>query len=275
MKLLTSSIYAAIGASFFAFSAPAQATDLLPGLGDAGHPAPPEYVATQDDWTGLHFDVFGGWAWVRSKGPYSYDDNSPSVERRWGEFDDGDKSISDNNWFAGVGLGGDQRFGNVVAGVVVDASISDLNQTDTFIPYPEKDSVVSWNTETEIEYFGTARARLGYLLKDNFLVYGTGGLAWAKTQSSIEAVYNAETPDENIAAKGSSENNHIGWTAGAGFEWLLSEHVSFTTEYLYMDLGKQDYRFDGTTTGGRTYATDNYHPDLNMHAVKAGLNYRF
>src|SRR5690606_11731875 len=127
-------------------------------------------------------------------------------------------------------------------------------------------STYSWNVETEIKYFGTARGRIGHLLKDNFLVYATAGLAWARVESSI-------TPfDGNVAtASASATNNHIGWAGGAGFEWRLGEKVSFTTEYLYMDLGEQDYRFAGTTNGGATYATDNFHPDLDIHAIKAGL----
>jgi len=228
------------------------------------------YAPSSDAWTGIYGQVFGGWGWAGWNGSYSYDDNSPDVENKWGVFDSGNKSIKDNSWFAGAGLGGDQQFDRVVLGVVVDAAYSDLNQSDTFVPYPdggsEGQSIVSWNMETEIEAFGTARARFGYLLKPNLLVYATGGLAWAMVDSSIAPFHG-----EDQSGSGSNESNHIGWTLGGGGEWKLTNNVSIFGEYLYMDLGEVDYNF----TGGNSYDTDNFHSDLDLHIVKVGVAYRF
>lgn len=256
MKSVTSTAIVAILPLFS--MAPANATDLNPKeeaqLREAGYM----------DWTGVYATVFGGWAWADWEGSLEYDDANPGDG-----FDGSSRTIEDNNWFVGGGIGGDHQIGRTVFGVVVDAAYSELGETKTVVPYPEGD--YTWDISTEIEYFGTARGRIGYLLKPEFLAYATGGLAWAQVDSSI-------TPydDGEKTASATAENNHLGWTAGTGFEWRLSDRVSITGEYLYIDLGEQDYRHSGSKPHGNgIYATDHFSTDLDMHTVKGGASYRF
>ena len=46
------------------------------------------------------------------------------------------------------------------------------------------DTTVLTDYRAKIDWFGTARARLGFLVNDQLLVYGTGGLAYGKVALS-------------------------------------------------------------------------------------------
>lgn len=225
-----------------------------------------------DAWTGGYVGIHGGYMWGAWDGAYSYDDahKYPKLD-----FDGETLSIEAENWFGGVTIGADHQRGMIVAGVVIDASLSDIEATDSFAPYPDNAGSPTWELNTQIEAFGTARGRLGVLLTPEVLGYATGGLAWARTHSTISPVYNAGEENEFVNGQGSSDNGHIGWTVGGGLEWKVSEEVSIAAEYLYMDLGEQDYRFAGSDAGGKPYATDNFHPDLTMHVAKVGAFYRW
>lgn len=241
------------------------ASDLLDGLHD---PAPAH--ERSDSWTGLYLGAFGGWASGDWSGPYSYDDAAqyPKIT-----FDGSKKKIGGKDWFGGIAAGADKQFGSVVLGGVIDVASGNIGGSDRFVPYPvgldpQNSGDPVWDATTEIEHFGTARLRAGYLVHSSLLAYATGGLAWAKVESSIASIHDAGGKNET-ASFASAEENHIGWTVGAGLEWKLASNVSLVGEYLYADLGKSDYRYAGD------HATDNFHPDLELQIFKAGLNWRF
>jgi outer membrane immunogenic protein len=62
------------------------------------------------------------------------------------------------------------------------------------------------------------------------LLYGTGGLAYGHVDAS--ATY---FQPEQAAA--SISKTKVGWTAGAGAEWMFAHNWSAKLEYLYLDLG--------------------------------------
>jgi outer membrane immunogenic protein len=106
---------------------------------------------------------------------------------------------------------------------------------------------------TENTWFGTARGRVGYGF-DRWLPYITGGAAFGNIKM---------TP-----SNGSIETaNKLGWTLGAGLEYVFSGPWSAKFEYLYADLGKGTC--DVTTCG---ISTD---VNLKMSIVRLGLNRKF
>jgi outer membrane immunogenic protein len=117
------------------------------------------------------------------------------------------------------------------------------------------------NAYAKIDYFGTARGRIGYAW-DRVMVYGTGGIAWG----NVELGGGVNIPGFAWAGT-SSSNSHVGWTVGAGIEWALLDNWSAKVEYLYVDLGNQDY-FGGPAAGG-------FDADATIQTVKFGINYRF
>jgi outer membrane immunogenic protein len=83
---------------------------------------------------------------------------------------------------------------------------------------------------------------------------------------TLQTKQNAGTPipPSNTPVNGSSETL-VGWTAGAGMEFALTNHVSAKAEYMYFDLGKEHYtvdnnlRVDGDTRGSTVRIGINLH----------------
>jgi outer membrane immunogenic protein len=145
--------------------------------------------------------------------------------------------------------------------------------------------------EAKIEWFGTVRGRLGVLMSDSLLLYGTGGLAYGHVSASGNVSMNANTGIPTIPVVsfggtspfGQSKTN-IGFAAGVGLEGRLSNWLppnwTLRMEYLYVDLGSlgistpiaaassasEFSALTGTLTT-HTHFTDNI--------VRVGLNYQF
>jgi outer membrane immunogenic protein len=93
------------------------------------------------------------------------------------------------------------------------------------------------SAERSLRYFGTVRGRLGVLAAPDVLAYVTGGLAYGRVSTDISVAQLTDNPAlTNAFANGSSSATRLGWTAGAGLEWLFGR-VSAKVEYLYFDLG--------------------------------------
>lgn len=109
--------------------------------------------------------------------------------------------------------------------------------------------------EAKVPAFGTVRGRIGYAW-DRFMVYGTGGWAYSKTEATITG------PGGSL-----SDNKWAsGYALGGGLEWAFAGPWSLKAEYLYVKAKSVDL-----TLGGTTFSTGDYH----YNVVRAGLNYRF
>ncbi|QGM44348.1 TonB-dependent receptor plug domain-containing protein [Methylocystis heyeri] len=145
-------------------------------------------------------------------------------------------------------------------------------------------SVTTTTTASKsLAYLGTARGRFGYLVTPALLAYATGGLAYGEPHlaASIWQFSNSAS----FGVNGGYENANslrIGWTVGAGGEWLINPHWSAKLEYLYCDLGNQGFY---GLLGGVNQAVAGrpllYVSNVTSagwsggHVVRAGLNYHF
>jgi outer membrane immunogenic protein len=148
--------------------------------------------------------------------------------------------------FGGLQAGYNFQTGPWVFGVEGDVGYGKASKTKTF-------GVGSLKTTKD--WSGTARARAGYAF-DNFLLYGTGGLA----------VANFETKASNGVTTEKRESTRAGWTVGAGVEYAVARNITVKGEYLYADYGKETHTF---TNVGQVKQ------DLSDHLVRVGLNYKF
>lgn len=104
-----------------------------------------------------------------------------------------------------------------------------------------------------IDWMGTVRGRLGWLFTPTFLVYGTGGLAYGGVYAnathsaagvatlSVVGVPLVSLLAPVIPGSGRHSDTRVGWTAGGGFEWMLTPSWSVKAEALYYDLGSTTF----------------------------------
>ena len=92
--------------------------------------------------------------------------------------------------------------------------------------------------ETKGGMEGSLRARLGYSVTPDILLYGTAGGA----ARSLKV-------DDGVS---SDSNTMLGWTAGVGTDIKLTDNIFGRVEYRYTDFGHED--FDNV---GRVKASDN------------------
>ncbi len=119
--------------------------------------------------------------------------------------------------------------------------------------------------EAEI-YSGTVRARAGYAF-DQFLLYGTGGLAW--TYDQVTRTQLAGFPVGGFATTGSVDLVKLwrfGWAAGAGIEIPVTGSWTAKAEYLWTGFGHHGEMFAA--------GAQNFDSDLTMQSIRLGLNYR-
>ena len=78
-------------------------------------------------------------------------------------------------------------------------------------------------------------------------------------------------------ASGKSTNTHVGWTAGLGAEYAISNNFTVKGEWLYTDLGDASYHYTGQKQGPLSgpYYSDKTPSDITMHTVRLGVNYKF
>src|SRR5262249_34862023 len=155
--------------------------------------------------------------------------------------------------------------------------------------------------EAKIEWFGTVRGRLGYLVNDQVLLYATGGLAYGRVELSGVTNVNGSVVDPfnppgsqvfPFVAPGTSafsaSRTNVGWTAGAGIEgrfaYWLPPNWTWKLEYLYLDLGSVDTVSpfppaipSNPVGGGATPFAGpmTTHTHFTDNIVRVGLNYQF
>jgi outer membrane immunogenic protein len=125
---------------------------------------------------------------------------------------------------------------NFVWGVEADLNgASRLTDTNSFgpigpfTPVPGNNPgalLASSHTESvskDVEWYSTFRGRVGYLVSPTMLLYGTGGLAVARIKSSTNETFAADQFFlSNFVFQGSDTITRVGWTAGAGAEWMFA-----------------------------------------------------
>jgi outer membrane immunogenic protein len=122
---------------------------------------------------------------------------------------------------------------------------------------------------SEINWFGTLRGRVGIVGDENFLVFATAGLAYGGIDHSL----NYQGPPVGSFSQ-SNSNTEVGWTAGGGVEYLLSDTWAFRADASYVDFGSQDETFTDNTCGSGTCTLRASYDD-NFWVARVGLTYLF
>lgn len=165
----------------------------------------------------------------------------------------------------GAQAGFNWQMGQFVFGVEVDVQAADIDGS-TSRSFTVGPATLDTNVSTGIDWFGTARGRIGFVPTERLMVYGTGGFAFGETKSS--ASYDAGLLGSDSA---SSKDTRTGWAAGAGAEYAFADNWTLKAEYLYVDLGEETFLnfeepglFEADLTS-----------DVTLQTVRLGINYKF
>jgi outer membrane immunogenic protein len=150
---------------------------------------------------------------------------------------------------------------------------------------PLKGSAVSFY-EAKIEWFGTARGRVGVLIDGGgLLIYGTGGLAYGQASFSGNVNLNATGP-AGIAfgpttTSFSQSKTNIGFAAGGGMEGRVAPtNWTWKLEYLFVDLGSLNTStsitaIPNSNSFSALAGTMTTHSNLIDNIFRVGVNYQF
>jgi outer membrane immunogenic protein len=292
--MIRRTLLASVGA--IALTGAALAADLRP---------PPVYLPPPPifTWTGLYVGINAGYTWSNSNtvdvstvntfnntaalsavgltyGPAAALGSTDSLPVKTSGFIGGGQ-IGYNFQFANSFVAGIEADIQGIVGASGSASAFTVTPRTPFFP-PDTVATSLFVTK-RIDYLGTLRGRLGFLVTPTLLAYGTGGLAYGGVRSST-SISGAEVPNTgstDFAGFGSLSNSRVGWTAGGGLEWLFAPNWSVKVEYLYYDLGRASFSLSPLTTfltGTNTVTFTNASQSstrFNGNVVRAGLNYHF
>lgn len=234
--------------TFVMVSGSAYAADLIPEPVEVAPPA-----AMPFDWSGFYAGVHAGYAWG------SESDNQGTVVSENGPLGFGTSADSFNlsGFVGGVHGGYNWQAGQFVFGVEGDIDYADISGSHNYNYFG---GGVTGDLSLESNWQASARLRAGYAI-DNFLVYGTGGIAFA------DATLSSAGWSEYRGGPFSSDdgNTHVGWTVGTGAEYAFSQNWIGRAELRYSDFGNKTYQLlEGPVEASWTQTT-----------ISAGLNYKF
>ena len=187
-------------------------------------------------WTGFYVGAQTGYVWGNADHSYS------------GGFPSG--SSDPEGWIGGAHAGYNIQAGDIVYGIEADIEGGDVSGKFT--------NAIS-SGSADLNWQGSIRGRLGYA-SGKALFYVTGG--WAFGDFDFNG-----GPAGNFAGGYSETLN--GWTLGAGGEFALSNNMTMRLEYRYTDFGSASGNLSPTFPGVRMPV------DLDTHAIRAGISYKF
>jgi outer membrane immunogenic protein len=205
-------------------------------------PLPPEPIPVAVPvftWTGFYAGVQGGFAWGDVDADFS--NGAPSLDY-------------DADGFIGGGhVGAAYQWNWLVLGVEGDIEWTDLDGS------AGSAAGITSENSIDVNFQASARGRLG-LAFDRFQVYGTGGGAFADVDVTGGPLGG---PDGNFS------DDSWGWTAGAGAEYAVTDHVVAGLEYRFTDFG--DFSGNLAPPFPGVTKTDS----LETHAIRGRVGWKF
>jgi outer membrane immunogenic protein len=251
----------------------------------------PPVVITQS-WTGFYVggNIGGGWG-NRS---VDYAPNDPASVALFAPATAGappSETFRTSGVIGGIQLGYNWQFNrNWLAGLETDFNWSDMKGSGTsggiiggLFPFTAP-------VDEHIKWFGTVRARLGYLPVDNLLLYLTGGFAYGQVEHTASYVTFGGATGANIGGfsavcagggttclAGASTGTGVGWTVGGGLEYAIWQHWTIKGEYLFVSLDSQSVTETALVFVGGT-APSSFNANFGrttFNVARVGVNYRF
>jgi len=300
-------------------------------LSNVINPFSGKYDDNQLSWNGIYAGLNAGYGWSghgiqtssQAADAYALHYDTSQIDfggRRWNAqplnglalANSGWSSVNQGGFLGGLQAGYNYKFtNNVLVGLETDIQGSTMNGSGSYsglgqtyftrlsnLP-PELRKVTyyaaSGDVQAGMNWFGTLRGRLGYLISPTLLAYGTGGLSYGGVYAQsnfISSSNNVETAAgvnfgkinyaQMLSGNGQATNSLLGWTAGAGLEWMLMKNWSLKTEAIYYDLGSMNlnafgYTPDVSKDSANLYQVVGTTSSIRYNGVitRMGVNYHF
>jgi outer membrane immunogenic protein len=225
-------------------------------------------VAPTFNWTGFYVGGHVGYGWGNVAGDTTVVSVPPGLgfaNPPGTQIFAFDRNLKPNGGLGGGQFGYNYQIGSAVLGFEADFSWTGQRGSSNFNGARfviSEDYVYQETLRAQLEYMGTARARLGYAF-GMFMPYMTGGFAWGHATGDFNsALTQLFGPTQTITT--SQSRMLTGGTIGVGFEYAFAPKWSVKAEYLYVDLGKKIF-FDGQSGGAFGFQD---------HVLRVGFNFR-
>jgi outer membrane immunogenic protein len=238
------------------------------------------------NWTGVYIGANAGYAWGDAdmtsrmtcpNGGCPYTD--PVQLNFFGN--QGSGSFSPNSFTGGGQIGFNFQNAALVWGAEVDWQSFDLSGNLA------RDGLVKAGTGQSFDLTGsfntdwllTARARLGWLVQPQTLLYVTGGLAVTEIKVANSISDNCSLirvcglPD--LAGQSSSSSTKTGWALGGGVEWAYTPQWSLKAEYLYVSFDDASTTLLTNLAGAQNPNLFKTSVSLNASIARFGVNFKF
>ncbi|MDQ3558201.1 MAG: outer membrane beta-barrel protein [Pseudomonadota bacterium] len=181
-------------------------------------------------------------------------------------------------------LGVNWQWNWFVLGAEGDASWSGIDLEDEFDDNDDDDDD---DDEAGIDWLASARLRAGVGL-DRVLIYGTGGVGFAGFDEGDGFGGNGgggggsgrggNGGGGNNSDDDDDDDTEVGWVAGGGAEFMITDNVTIGAEYLHYDFDDDDDDDNGGNRnrggGGRSGGDDNMGLD-DIDVVRGRVNVKF
>jgi opacity protein-like surface antigen len=136
------------------------------------------------------------------------------------------------------------------------------------------------SVDTKIDEIGSVRGKIGFVPSQNWLLYATGGMAWAHATTTTTATeffdvaFDEGTQRFSHSVRASGAGTMLGWALGAGVDWKMpiDQGSSFVLglEYLHYEFPKNTISL---ADGG--FSTNFVSNNQSVDAVKGRISYLF
>ena len=215
-------------------------------------PPPPVF---QPAWAGFYVggNVGYGEADADVDVDLDYIDDSNALEDDSYSFS---SDLGSDGLIGGVQGGYNWQFNSLVFGIEGDISFTDWSQSSVVF---DRDDVLDLgfsgldpdedafgNASVEIDFLASVRGRLGMAF-DNFLIYGTGGVAWADADARARVEVYDNVLDQTTEWTGKESFDDIGFVIGGGMGWMvIPQTFSVGIEGLYYFFDESKTLIDDT-----------------------------
>jgi outer membrane immunogenic protein len=277
---------------------------------DLPHPGPaPVYTkaasTAPSSWSGFYAGVEGGYGWHDEGSVVTPTGNdvltsaiiTGTVPNVLGEQPVGATQFGIRGAFGGVEAGYNWQLGRSwLIGVEADFNASSIKGDGGAVSLLATNVPPNVNQQfsatQSIAWFGTVRARGGWLATNNLLLYGTGGFAYGRVDETTNLGFDragvSATGPGGLAFTcpagafgqciyGASSRIATGWAAGGGVEYRVpGTKASFKAEYQFIDLGPGDtINAIALTHGAATPSFSAGFSTTEFHTIRFGVNWGF